>query len=129
MENGIRVVKNVHNENEFMVSRAAAYHSGFNFGFNIAEAVNFALSDWLKIGPKVNYCKCIDFSVSIDMKSFYQTLGLNPRDYMTDVSDDESEATIPSSEKLTPAPETLKDSELKKVPVSKSKDDSKEKLP
>jgi hypothetical protein len=129
MENGIRVVKNVHNENEFMISRAAAYHSGFNFGFNIAEAVNFALSDWLKIGPKVNYCKCIDFSVSIDMKSFYQTLGLNPRDYMTDVSDDESEATIPSSEKLTPAPETLKDSELKKVPVSKSKDDSKEKLP
>jgi hypothetical protein len=63
------------------------------------------------------------------MKSFYQTLGLNPRDYMTDVSDDESEATIPSSDKLTPAPETLKDSELKKVPVSKSKDDSKEKLP
>lgn len=31
------------------------------------------------------------------MKSFYQTLGLNPRDYMTDVSDDESDATIPSS--------------------------------
>jgi len=129
MENGIRVVKNVHNENEFMISRAAAYHSGFNFGFNIAEAVNFALSDWLKIGPKVNYCKCIDFSVSIDMKSFYETLGLNPRDYMTDVSDDESEATIPSSEKLTPAPETLKNSELKKVAVSKSKVDSKEKLP
>ena len=119
MENGIRVVKNVHNKNEFMISRAAAYHSGFNFGFNIAEAVNFALPDWLKIGPNVNYCKCIDFSVSIDMKSFYQQLGLNPKDYMTDVSDDESEVTIPSSEKLTPAPETtLKTPATKKNPTT-----------
>ena len=119
MENGIRVVKNVHNENEFMVSRAAAYHSGFNFGFNIAEAVNFALKDWLTIGPNVNYCKCIDFSVSIDMKNFYQTLGLNPKDYMDIVSDDESEDTIQSSEKLTPTPATPSPEVVKKAKKSK----------
>ena len=60
MENGIRCVKNIHYENEFMVNRAAGYHSGFNFGFNIAEAVNFALRDWLDIAHKVSYCKCTD---------------------------------------------------------------------
>lgn len=103
LENGIRVVKMVHNENEFMISRAAAYHSGFNFGFNIAEAVNFALSDWLKIGPKVNYCRCIDYSVSINMRPFYKRLGLDPNNYMSDDDEDEdSEATTPTSEKITP---------------------------
>ena len=41
------MVKALHKQNEFIISRASAYHSGFNFGFNIAEAVNFALKDWL----------------------------------------------------------------------------------
>lgn len=47
MEHGIRVTKLVHRQGEFMVTRARGYHSGFNFGFNIAEAVNFALPSWL----------------------------------------------------------------------------------
>jgi hypothetical protein len=37
------MVKALHQPGEFIVSRASAYHSGFNFGFNIAEAVNFAV--------------------------------------------------------------------------------------
>ena len=32
-----------------MVTICGGYHAGFNFGFNLAEAVNFALSDWIKI--------------------------------------------------------------------------------
>jgi DNA damage-responsive transcriptional repressor / [histone H3]-trimethyl-L-lysine36 demethylase len=67
-----------------MVSRAAAYHSGFNFGFNIAEAVNFGLPDWLNIGNKVTYCKCVNDSVAINMRSLYKNLELDPAEYLTD---------------------------------------------
>ena len=83
-ENGIRLVKGYHRRNEFMISRAAAYHAGFNFGFNIAEAVNFALPDWLNIASKVRSCKCIDDSVSINMRKLYTNLGLDPKAYMVE---------------------------------------------
>jgi len=43
---------------EFVIARAKAYHSGFNAGFNIAEAVNFALPAWIEVGEKVSYCRC-----------------------------------------------------------------------
>ena len=62
--------KLVQREREFVVARAAAYHSGFNSGFNIAEAVNFALPAWIPIGKKANYCKCVPDSVRIDMEVF-----------------------------------------------------------
>ena len=68
------MVKALHNEGEFIVSRAKAYHSGFNLGFNIAEAVNFAVKDWLKLAKKVSYCRCVNFSVKIDMNLFFNNL-------------------------------------------------------
>lgn len=56
-------MKLAHREGEFMVTRAAGYHSGFNFGFNVAEAVNFALPSWFEIAKYVNSCKCVKDSV------------------------------------------------------------------
>lgn len=37
------------NAGEYVVLNAAAYHSGFNAGFNTAEAVNFATEDWIEV--------------------------------------------------------------------------------
>jgi hypothetical protein len=56
VENGIKLRKIAHRPGEFVITRAQGYHAGFNFGFNIAEAVNFALSNWLKIGKNVSRC-------------------------------------------------------------------------
>lgn len=53
-----------------MVTRAAGYHSGFNHGFNIAEAVNFAVSHWLEIAGNVSACKCVKDSVTFNMGNF-----------------------------------------------------------
>ena len=75
------MTKTVHNAGEFMISRAAAYHSGFNFGFNIAEAVNFAVADWLKLAKNVSYCKCVNFSVKLNYEDFMRNLkGLPPKE-------------------------------------------------
>ncbi len=69
------MVKALHKPGEFIVSRASAYHSGFNFGFNIAEAVNFAVKDWLTAGAKAKFCSCVNDSVRIDMKKFFVKIG------------------------------------------------------
>jgi|LauGreDrversion4_2_1035121.scaffolds.fasta_scaffold399006_1 hypothetical protein len=72
--NGIGMTKSIHKEGEFMISRCAGYHAGFNFGFNIAEAVNFALPDWLKLADTVSACRCVGDSVRIDMGKFYKNI-------------------------------------------------------
>ena len=35
-----------------------AYHCGFNLGYNIAEAVNYATVDWIPFGKKSVNCDC-----------------------------------------------------------------------
>jgi len=58
LENRIKMTRAIQKPGEFVISRAAAYHSGFNAGYNIAEAVNFALPAWIKVGEKAKSCQC-----------------------------------------------------------------------
>ena len=77
----LRIEKICQNPGEFVVTFNNSYHSGFNFGFNIAEAVNFATPDWLPEFPHFKKCKCSKNTVEIDPlliksnlenKKFYQ---------------------------------------------------------
>ena len=57
-----------------MVIFARAYHSGFNMGFNCAEAVNFATPEWVPLGHKATRCKCHEDNLYIEMDEFEENL-------------------------------------------------------
>jgi len=49
---GVQAVRTVQHPGEFIVTMPRAYHGGFSLGFNIAEACNFALAQWIPWGRK-----------------------------------------------------------------------------
>mmetsp|Transcript_22384 Transcript_22384/g.34093 ORF Transcript_22384/g.34093 Transcript_22384/m.34093 type:complete len:98 (+) Transcript_22384:755-1048(+) len=58
--------KMIHNPGEFIITFGGTYHAGFNWGFNIAEAVNFATINWLDFFTKAKVCHCVPDNVKID---------------------------------------------------------------
>lgn len=63
--------KIIHNEGEFIITYPFGYHAGFNYGYNLAESVNFALDDWFPYGEKTQKCECISDSVGINVRQLY----------------------------------------------------------
>lgn len=50
VRHGVPVTRLTQHAGEFVVTFPAAYHAGFNLGFNCAEAVNFAPPNWIPYG-------------------------------------------------------------------------------
>ena len=68
---GVPVSKIVQYEGEIMITFPYAYHQGFNYGFNCAESVNFALKSWLPKGKVAKRCICFNDSVFMEMKDLF----------------------------------------------------------
>ncbi|XP_066526984.1 lysine (K)-specific demethylase 5Ba [Hoplias malabaricus] len=50
MDHGVPIYRTNQCAGEFVITFPRAYHSGFNQGFNFAEAVNFCTVDWMPLG-------------------------------------------------------------------------------
>jgi hypothetical protein len=65
-------------QGEYVITLPGAYHSGFSHGFNIGEAVNFAMVDWLEQGRLCrNVYRSIGRSPVIAYDKILWSLGLD----------------------------------------------------
>ena len=64
----------VQHPGEAVVTFPGAYHFGFNAGFNVAEATNFGVPEWIPFGRRARVCLCRPDSVRIDMDQFCRLL-------------------------------------------------------
>uniref|UniRef100_A0AAY4EYW5 [histone H3]-trimethyl-L-lysine(4) demethylase n=1 Tax=Denticeps clupeoides TaxID=299321 RepID=A0AAY4EYW5_9TELE len=61
MAHGVPIFRTNQCAGEFVITFPRSYHSGFNQGFNFAEAVNFCTLDWMPLGRQ-----CIDHYRSLN---------------------------------------------------------------
>lgn len=113
----IKVNKIVHNPGEFVITFPYGYHSGYNLGYNCAEAVNFALDSWLEYGRVAKKCDCSQAqdSVWIDVREIERKLrGEETEDEFTDEEDEEDDdGEENSTTDLPTPPDSSGDSKIK----------------
>ncbi|KAJ5042027.1 uncharacterized protein L3040_004587 [Drepanopeziza brunnea f. sp. 'multigermtubi'] len=87
----IKVNKIVAHPGEFVITFPYGYHSGYNLGYNCAEAVNFGLESWLEYGRVAKKCDCSQAqdSVWIDVHEIDRKLRGQEAEY--EETDDEEE--------------------------------------
>jgi len=71
---GIPYTTTVQYPGDAIITFPGSYHSGFNTGFNIAEATNFAVPEWIAYGKRASVCLCRPDSVRIDVNRFERLL-------------------------------------------------------
>lgn len=67
---GIPFETQIQRPGDAMITFPGAYHFGVNLGFNVAEATNFAVPEWIPKGYEAKVCMCRPSSVRINMALF-----------------------------------------------------------
>jgi len=71
---GIPFTRTVQYPGDTIITFPGSYHSGFNTGFNVAEATNFATPEWIPYGRTAKVCNCRPDSVRMDVNKFESLL-------------------------------------------------------
>jgi jumonji domain-containing protein 2 len=64
---GIRYQTAIQYPGDAIITFPGGFHWGFNVGFNLAEATNFGVPEWIPFGRQARVCLCRPDSVRIDI--------------------------------------------------------------
>jgi len=71
---GFHVTECIQEAGDIMLTFPAAYHCGFNHGFNVAESTNFASANWPKFARSVIPCTCRPDAVAIRLDEIAEAI-------------------------------------------------------
>uniref|UniRef100_A0A7S2VBK3 JmjC domain-containing protein n=1 Tax=Entomoneis paludosa TaxID=265537 RepID=A0A7S2VBK3_9STRA len=73
---GIKYTTCIQRPGDAIITFPGGYHFGFNTGFNMAEATNFGIPEWIPYGLQAKICLCRPDSVRIDMNKLTSLLDM-----------------------------------------------------